>query len=86
MAKKQAIAKENAAAPAPPAVRAAKPKTPRVTASKHIKPAVHTQAENAAEVIEKIAYSYWESRGRQDGSALEDWVRAEREYTSRASI
>ena len=85
MAKKQAIAKENAAVAAPPAARAAKPKTPRVTASRHSRTAVHTHAENAAEVIEKIAYSYWESRGRPGGSALEDWVRAEREYTSGAS-
>jgi hypothetical protein len=26
-----------------------------------------------------LAYSYWEARGRAGGSALEDWLRAERE-------
>jgi len=29
--------------------------------------------------IARLAYSYWEARGRQGGSALEDWLRAERE-------
>lgn len=29
--------------------------------------------------IARLAYSYWEARGRQHGSALEDWLRAERE-------
>ena len=29
--------------------------------------------------IAALAYSYWEQRGRQGGSAMEDWFRAERE-------
>jgi hypothetical protein len=29
--------------------------------------------------IARLAYSYWEARGRQGGSAAEDWFRAERE-------
>src|ERR1051326_7245978 len=29
--------------------------------------------------IAALAYSYWESRGRQGGSPSEDWFRAERE-------
>ncbi len=29
--------------------------------------------------IARLAYSYWEARGRTGGSALEDWLRAERE-------
>ncbi len=33
------------------------------------------------EEIAKLAYSYWESRGRQHGNAVEDWLRAERELT-----
>jgi hypothetical protein len=28
--------------------------------------------------IAKLAYSYWEARGGVGGSALEDWLRAER--------
>jgi hypothetical protein len=35
----------------------------------------------AGEEIAKLAYSYWEGRGGHGGSALEDWVRAERELT-----
>lgn len=87
MAKKQEIVKTTVAA-APPA-RAAKPKTPRVKTAQHSKTAstepVITQSnpENPHEVIEQIAYYYWESRGCQDGAALEDWVRAEHEYRQR---
>jgi hypothetical protein len=33
--------------------------------------------------IARLAYSYWEARGRQGGSALEDWLRAEREIQRR---
>src|SRR5277367_4759964 len=31
------------------------------------------------EEIARLAHSYWEARGRRDGSAAEDWFRAERE-------
>ena len=31
----------------------------------------------------RLAYSYWEARGREHGSDLEDWVRAERELLFR---
>src|ERR1700722_585776 len=31
------------------------------------------------EEIARLAYSYWEARGRPHGSAAEDWLRAERE-------
>jgi hypothetical protein len=31
------------------------------------------------EEIAALAYSYWEARGRQNGSPWEDWFRAERE-------
>jgi hypothetical protein len=87
MAKKQAIANETAASASP--ARAAKPKTPRVKAAKHSK-AVSTEPvvsqaspESAREVIAEIAYSFWEARGRQNGAALEDWLRAEQEYRQR---
>jgi hypothetical protein len=33
--------------------------------------------------IARLAYSYWEARGRKHGSALEDWLRAERELFAR---
>jgi hypothetical protein len=31
------------------------------------------------EQIAHLAYSYWEARGRQDGSPEQDWLRAEQE-------
>jgi len=37
------------------------------------------------EKVALLAYSYWEERGRQGGSAQEDWFRAEREVLGRAS-
>jgi hypothetical protein len=33
--------------------------------------------------VARIAYSYWEERGRQGGCAEEDWFRAEREWDER---
>ncbi len=33
--------------------------------------------------IAELAYSFWEARGRQHGSAVEDWLRAERLLTQR---
>jgi hypothetical protein len=33
---------------------------------------------DAAEIA-RLAYSYWEARGRQGGSPEQDWLRAERE-------
>jgi len=35
------------------------------------------------EQIAALAYSYWEARGRQGGSAEEDWLRAERKLRGR---
>jgi len=31
------------------------------------------------EAVARLAYSYWEARGFADGSAEEDWLRAEQE-------
>ena len=35
------------------------------------------------EEIARLAYAYWEARGRQHGSPQEDWYRAERDLLSR---
>jgi hypothetical protein len=35
------------------------------------------------EDVAGLAYSFWEARGRQGGSALDDWLRAERELKQR---
>lgn len=68
----------------------AKPRAPRATAHKH-------HAKTSVEVIEtpvapvivhedvaRLAYSYWEARGFQGGSAENDWLRAEGELTKLA--
>ncbi len=36
--------------------------------------------------IAQLAYSYWESRGGQGGSAWDDWFRAERELKRRREL
>lgn len=41
-------------------------------------PTVGTRAP-AHEEISRLAYGYWEARGRRHGADLEDWLRAERE-------
>jgi hypothetical protein len=90
MPKKQAIVNETAAVAS--SARAAKPKTPRVKAAQHSKVASTESAESviaqshpheAYEAVAQIAYGYWESRGHQGGTALEDWLRAEHEYRQR---
>jgi hypothetical protein len=35
--------------------------------------------------IAALAYSFWEARGFQGGSAEEDWLRAEHELRARAA-
>jgi hypothetical protein len=45
-------------------------------------PAVATLAPSHEEIA-RLAYAYWEARGRRHGSAQEDWYRAERELLSR---
>jgi Protein of unknown function (DUF2934) len=84
MPKKQVIVNETAAIAS--SARAAKPKTPRVKAAQHSK-VVSTEPaivqSHPQEAIAQIAYGYWESRGRQGGAPLEDWLRAEHEYRQR---
>ena len=36
------------------------------------------------EDIQRLAYAYWEARGRRHGSSEEDWYRAERELRLRS--
>lgn len=40
-------------------------------------------AEFTREDVARLAYKYWEMRGRQHGYAEEDWLRAEHELLSR---
>jgi Protein of unknown function (DUF2934) len=48
------------------------------------KPAVHS-IESSQDKIARLAYSYWEARGRQGGSPEEDWLRAEAEIRGRSA-
>lgn len=59
-------------------------------ASPHIhRPAVRTEEPirikrgATREEIAKLAYSYWEAGGRREGTALSDWLRAERALSDR---
>jgi hypothetical protein len=73
-----------------PSARAAKrtatTKAPRVNAARHTKALVESVVdpkENAHDLIARMAYSYWEARGGEDGNAIADWLRAEHEYRER---
>jgi hypothetical protein len=37
------------------------------------------------EEIATLAYAYWEARGRREGTAVEDWLTAERELRERSA-
>jgi len=84
------LASENAAATPE---RAAKQKTPKTTVSvksatprgrvaepKAATVAMEAPVVNAAEEISRIAYGFWEARGREHGHHEQDWLRAEQEY------
>jgi hypothetical protein len=74
-----------AAAPAVTPVAAPVEKPAEKPVEKMEQPVV-TASENAHEAIAKIAYGYWESRGFQGGTEIEDWVRAEHEYRQRSAV
>lgn len=38
------------------------------------------------DAIACLAYSYWEARGYQGGSQIEDWARAEKEFGTRQTL
>ncbi len=53
------------------------------TATKKAKVVISSKP--TCEQIEKLAKSYWEARGRVDGYAEQDWLRAEEELLKAAS-
>jgi Protein of unknown function (DUF2934) len=66
--------------------KAKAPAKPRKTAAKKEKAAQPALAVRPShEEIEKLARSYWEQRGHQDGFAEQDWLRAEQELLEMAS-
>lgn len=81
-----------AAAPAPARKqRAAKAKPAAAAAAKVVRTRRKTAEPQASTLdlaalqqeIARQAYLYWEERGRQGGSDLEDWLRAEAEIRQR---
>ena len=88
MPSKPAVKKETKATPAETA-RTARKTAPRVSTAKHravktLEAPISGEAnkENNREMIAAIAYGYWESRGCQGGDSMEDWVRAEKEFST----
>jgi hypothetical protein len=83
----------NPLAPAEPTKRrTAAPKSTAVN-HKHTTKTTKTMAPSetpmriiAQEEIARLAYSYWEARGCQGGSAQNDWFQAEQELKSRAAV
>lgn len=65
---------------APKTEAAAKPAAKRTTGAPR-KRTVKTVSSEAgfSEQVARLAYQFWEERGRPDGSAHEDWFRAEEE-------
>ncbi len=59
---------------------------PRKTAAKNGKGVAAAKSTMPSrEEIERLARSYWAARGYQDGSAEQDWLRAEQELLKMAS-
>jgi hypothetical protein len=62
------------------------PAKPRKTTAKNGNAAAASKPTMPSrEEIERLARSYWAARGYQDGSAEQDWLRAERELLKMAS-
>jgi len=76
------LSPETGAAPAP-VTRTRHRAKPAPAAEEQAPQAVAPRDVDEHEEIARLAYSYWEARGRTGGSAEEDWLRAEREYRSR---
>ena len=68
-----------------------RPKTPRApttvgpesTAIRKTRASLGPLSDAEREEVARIAYTYWQARGGQGGSAEEDWLRAEEEYRER---
>lgn len=79
---------ERAAKPKTPKTTVSvKSATPRVRVAKHKAatvaveaPVVNAPAVNQHDEISRIAYGFWEARGREHGHHEQDWLRAEQEY------
>lgn len=63
----------------PATTKRVKRTAPIAAAEEAVTQAVPVVKAPSQEQISALAYSYWEARGCQGGSAEEDWLRAERE-------
>ena len=76
-----AIAPRRQTTPKPRAKRITKPaEVPAVEVSPQ-----ETAAHPSQEEIARLAFLFWEARGCQGGSPEEDWLRAEKQLSQRAS-
>ncbi len=57
--------------------------TAPIEASTLARPAMASAHQPTQEEIARMAYFLWESRGRVNGSPVEDWLRAEQEVLKR---
>lgn len=55
----------------------------RTHALRRIPPVAYEEYQPSHDEIAKLAHSYWEERKGREGSAMEDWLRAERELKIR---
>jgi hypothetical protein len=60
--------------------KARKPAAKKERTAQALRPAMPSREE-----IERLARTYWEQRGFQDGYAEQDWLRAEQELLKMAS-
>jgi DUF2934 family protein len=83
-----AVAAPNAAEPKPTVRKTASRANASAAHKHHPKTKVEAVVETPVgqpvvnvshDAIARLAYSYWEARGRQDGSSEQDWFRAESE-------
>jgi hypothetical protein len=82
------VATPNAAEPKPTVRKTASRGKGAAAHKHHAKTTVETIVETPVaqpvvaishDAVAQLAYSYWEARGRQDGSSEQDWFRAESE-------
>ncbi len=75
--------------------RPARKAAPRVSTAKHraakssetpLSDEMNPNLENSREIIAEIAYGYWEARGCEGGDPMEDWIRAETEFSTRTVV
>jgi hypothetical protein len=90
VSEKQVVTSNAAAAPArrksPSAKRVSRPAV-EISDITESEPEVLSAAtvaapvENRQDAVARLAYAYWEARGRQGGSPEADWLRAEQELS-----